>query len=420
MTGPGTGEKERRVAPGTEVLAGKTVLLISPQPWDHIPVSKHHYALELASRGNRVFFLERPDPGRPCAPTVTRLPDHPGVAIVRYRPWIPSAVRYHAARVLGGLLRREVRGILRALPAPPDVVWCFDPNAFPDLAAFGAPLTIYHPVDRLERRHQVAVARSADLVLSVSPEILASVDGAGVPTRFVHHGLAPPFAALARAGLKTTPSPRAPGPLRVGYAGNLVRPAIDRTAIRAMVEAHPAVEFHFWGPRTPTPLERPRADPDAIAFPGELERHRNARFHGALPPSRLASALQRMDCLLLAYDRDRQYDRSNAHKILEYLSTGRVIVSSRIALYAGEPDLVRMPERDDGPLSALLPETLDALPRLNDPGLQDRRRRLALEHTYTRQLDRIDAIVSRLDGPETCREPRPLIPLGPLTPEHES
>src|SRR5690606_833073 len=38
----------------------KNVLIISPEPWDHIFVSKHHYAIHLAQRGNKVFFLNPP------------------------------------------------------------------------------------------------------------------------------------------------------------------------------------------------------------------------------------------------------------------------------------------------------------------------------------------------------------------------
>src|SRR5690606_6788212 len=43
-----------------EYLNNKNILLISPEPWSHIFVSKHHYAIELAKRGNYVYFLNPP------------------------------------------------------------------------------------------------------------------------------------------------------------------------------------------------------------------------------------------------------------------------------------------------------------------------------------------------------------------------
>ncbi len=38
----------------------KTILLISPESWGKSFVSKHHYAVELAKKGNIVYFLNPP------------------------------------------------------------------------------------------------------------------------------------------------------------------------------------------------------------------------------------------------------------------------------------------------------------------------------------------------------------------------
>ena len=40
-------------------LTDKAILLISPQPWNHVRISKHHYAEALAGHNN-VLFLEPP------------------------------------------------------------------------------------------------------------------------------------------------------------------------------------------------------------------------------------------------------------------------------------------------------------------------------------------------------------------------
>lgn len=39
----------------------KTILIISPEPWGKMMISKHHYALELAKLGNEVYFLNPPN-----------------------------------------------------------------------------------------------------------------------------------------------------------------------------------------------------------------------------------------------------------------------------------------------------------------------------------------------------------------------
>ena len=38
------------------ILKDKSILIVSPEPWAHLFVSKHHYAVHLAQRGNKVFF----------------------------------------------------------------------------------------------------------------------------------------------------------------------------------------------------------------------------------------------------------------------------------------------------------------------------------------------------------------------------
>ena len=42
-------------------LTNKKILIISPQFWGKMLISKHHYAVELANRGNEVFFLNPPN-----------------------------------------------------------------------------------------------------------------------------------------------------------------------------------------------------------------------------------------------------------------------------------------------------------------------------------------------------------------------
>ncbi len=44
-----------------DMLNDKTILIISPQEWGKMLLSKHHYALELAKAGNIFYFLNPPD-----------------------------------------------------------------------------------------------------------------------------------------------------------------------------------------------------------------------------------------------------------------------------------------------------------------------------------------------------------------------
>ena len=364
----------------------RTVLIISPQPWDHLLISKHHYALELAERGNRVFFLEPPDPRASAPVQVREAPQNPLVRIISYRPAFPFAIRFHARPIYDRMILWQIRSLKAAISRPIDVVWSFDFNLFSNLKAFGPKLSIFHPVDPLSQQHQINVARSADAVFSVSEKILANFRHMNVPRWFINHGLSRPFEGIARNPTVDTGNARQPA---AGYAGNLMRRPVNRPVLRAMVESNPGVAFHFWGTSEGTV----EADAESIRFVDFLRSAQNVILHGAVTPEELATQLQAMDCMVLAYSENpRESDRSNSHKILEYLSTGKVVVSSRISTYEKEPELLRMPDSDDDSgLPALLQDTIARLPEFNSERVQSLRRTFALDNTYAKQLDRIES-----------------------------
>src|SRR5258708_22709995 len=364
----------------------RPVMIISPKPWDHLLISKHHYALELAERGNRAFFLDPPDPQVSSRVQLRKAPQNPRIRIISYRPAFPFVIRFHARPVYDRMILWQIRTLKAAISQPIDVVWSFDFNLFSNLKAFRSGLSVFHPVDPLSQPHEISVARSADAVFSVSEKILENFRHLKVPRWFINHGLSRPFEEIAR---NPTVDPAAGRLPRVGYAGNLMRRPVNRSVLRAMVESNREVEFHFWGTAEPTD----EADAEAIRFVEFLRGAQNVIVHGAVSPVELANQLQDMDCTVLAYSEDaRESDRSNSHKILEYLSTGKVVVSSRISTYEKEPELLRMPDTDDdAALPALLQDTLARLPEFNAERLQSLRRDFALDNTYAKQLDRIES-----------------------------
>jgi glycosyltransferase involved in cell wall biosynthesis len=370
------------------LLEGQKVLLISPQPWDHIHLSKHHYAIELARRGNEVFFLGPPDDAADAGIRVESVPGVPLVRVIRYRLAIPAAVRIHMRPMFDLLLRRTVAKIREATGSI-DVVWCFDFNLFADLGVFGAPLNLFHPVDRLSQPAHVEVGRSADAIFSVSDRILSSFTHVDVPRFFINHGLSEPFARLASQAAES--SARKSGPPRIGYAGNLTRPPLNRVILSRMVAETSNAEFHFWGPYEMPEGGAMEAATESREFVRFLREAPNVVLHGPVASDVLAAEIQEMDCFVLSYSlHSTESDRSNSHKILEYLSTGKVIVSSRISTYAEREDLLRMPAGDDdAELPGLLLDTISRLDEWNATSMRNARKAFALDNTYSKQVDRI-------------------------------
>ena len=387
------------------MLVGKRILLLSPNPWGTMRVSKHHYAEALARRGNSVYFLEPPHGRWRTRPSVRTTDAADGVVVIEPGVGAPLVARYKAARVYGLMLRSYVRRVVAAIGGPPDIVWCFDSNTYPDLSWFGAPLRIYHPVDFTAGPVAPRVASTADVIFCVAPEILAQFGSTRVPRIVIPHGLAEAFARRARE--RTVSAPARDGARRVGYVGNLFHAGVDHAVLRALVDAHPDVEFHFWSPGRFRESTLSGSDSREVQESVTTLRARlNVVSHDPAPPAELAAAFEGMDVLLLCYDVRRDPNGGvNSHKVLEYLSTGRVVVSSRISAYAGTGDLVRMPDAEDNArLPALFADTLRHLDLFNAPPLQRRRIELALDNTYERQVERVErALVGLAPGASVGR-----------------
>jgi len=145
------------------ILRGKKILLISPQSWDKVKVSKHHYALTLAGMGNDVYFLNPPLSGKGAS--FEKKPGaEPGITVVSYRPALPTKLRFRFRKLFDLLMRREVKRLVRRIGVHFDIVWSFEPNLYTDLRTFGASCRIFHPVDLFEQASALDTAASADIV----------------------------------------------------------------------------------------------------------------------------------------------------------------------------------------------------------------------------------------------------------------
>ncbi len=115
-------------------------------------------------------------------------------------------------------------------------------------------------------------------------------------------------------------------------------------------------------------------------------------LHGAVPASVLAKEFQRMDAFLICYDVTKDQSKgTNYHKVIEYISTGKVIISNNITTYQDLPDLVVMVQaRDDNrELPKLFKEVMENLPLYNREQLYEKRKAFALNNTYEKQVERI-------------------------------
>lgn len=302
-----------------------------------------------------------------------------------------ETLRFHARPIYSWMEKLLIVKLAKALP-PLDLVWSFDRNRFIELRKFGARKVIYHPVDSVTQAHQLLPARDADQVFCVSRTILAPFINRTTPSAFLPHGVSPAFAKLAARGAGWV-YPQ--GPIKVGFAGNLLRPIIARTVILSLMETNPEVEFHFWGQSE----LRGNVDIRTIEFVDSLKAFPNCRLRGIQSADVFASQLEEIDIFLLAYQpdpKDPDFDFSNSHKVLEYLSMGRVVLSSPLSEYENlDPDFIVFAEGNTmqsfiGQFTRILAE----LKYLNGSVLERQRRAYALGNCYSSHWLKIESIIN--------------------------
>ena len=363
-----------------------TALIISPQPWEHLQISKHHYARELAGCGVEVYFLDPPSSGVSGLCIVDS--GVPNLKVVRYPAPCYQRLRFHSRPVYDLLERGLVRRIRQAIGKPLDLVWSFDFNLFVKLRAFRGQWTIFHPVDPLCGSHHYRAAAAADIVLSVSESILAPLRYVMAAAHVVPHGVAPAFASLAA----TNEAWHLPADgIKVGYTGNLTRAFIATDVILELARTHPEISFYFWGNTSGSP-----GSCEAAAFLRVLDALPNCHLRGALGTDELADEMKEMDAFLLAYrTHPTESDLSNSHKLLEYLSTGRVVIASPLSEYAGAPpDVIRFAVDNDIPsFQTAFGDMLSRLEELNSAALVRARRDIALANTYRHHWQCIHALL---------------------------
>jgi hypothetical protein len=386
------------------LLQNKSILILSPQSWGKMMLAKHHYALELAKTGNRVYFLNPPDnqqwslKGAGKRIRIRVSAESPNLSIIDQELYFPYKLKYHARPAYNFFIKKQIRDILKVIGTPLDMLWSFDlGNLFPIRYFPDNMYKVFHPVDEPGDRHAIDAASGARILFSVTREILDKYAFYKIPSYFINHGVADEF-------IKDSPAAFMNGkPVRIGMSGNLLRQDLDRKILLLIVQENPELEFHFYGSYIAGDSNiGAGTDAETKTFVDQLKTFKQVVLHGVLNTKELATQLNTMDILLISYDIEKDQSRgTNYHKVMEYLSTGKVIVSNNITTYADEPELIRMTKERSGnqELPVLFRETVRNLSFYNSPDLIKKRRDFARRNTYKNQLELIGEKIESRNKP---------------------
>jgi hypothetical protein len=372
----------------------KTIFIISYENWGKMLMSKHHYALELAKMGNRVFFINHPDKRKELRRGEVRVEptEYGGLQVVRHRLFHPYFLKFKLRLVYNFFIRLHIQKIIKTVGQKPDVVWSFDSGNTLPLKLFPSKsIRILMPVDGpFWHKEELLSAEEVDVIISVTPEILSRFERLKKPMLLLGHGVSPVFFE------QTQPSKNG-GPVRIGYSGSLIRSDLDVQNFLKIIKAHPQNIFEFWGEYDPfkSNIHMPQdVQQSTLEFINELKALPNVKLHGPVHVDELAKGIQGMDAFLICYNIK---SCQNSHKILEYLSTGKVIISNHFSFYEGEnADLLEMidVDGDSTQITELFTRVINHLDQFNSSLNVQRRISFAKSHAYSENIKKIQDFVN--------------------------
>ncbi len=370
----------RNLTPSVDPFAGG-VLIVSPEPWDSLRVSKHHYATTLAARGSSVFFLNPPDASVDGI-SIQRVSESPGVSVVS-APRVSPGLRFYPAVLRRWMERRWLSRLEKAAACRINVIWLFENSRFYDMRFGGSRLKIYHQVDLNQDFHAKAAAATADICLCTTDAIARRLRAVRPDVHKVHHGTAIVDEVPGTLDLR----PFQNGGIHATCIGNLDSEYVDIAALANLARTYPHVTFHFVGTcGEASPLRR------------ECGAAANVTWWGKLPYTEIPALTSHSDVLLVAYRSDVFRDQlASPHKFMEYLLSGKAVVCSYTDEYKDKRHLVAMADPGQ-PLAEAFEHAITDLDHLNAPHRMAERRAFALDHCYENQLARIERIVLASTG----------------------
>lgn len=344
-------------------LKNKSILLISPQPWQHIQVSKHHYAIKLAERGNKVYFLNPPS-----TEYEERYTAYENLRELDYGGFWPG-LHYLPAWMRKINQRRVFRRLAKLVGTTFDIIWSFDNSVFYDFDCFPkASLTISHIVDLNQEFQHKRASSSAQFCFGVIPEIVKRHEKYNARSYLIRHGVnlhQPQYLIKKLPGGNSK---------KTVYFGNLAMPHLDWQLLEKAAHHLSEIDFIFIG-----------SNHDQVP----VRNLENVLFVPQVDSKQLVDYMHLADVLLLFYSPDYFTSYASPHKLLEYLSSGKPIVSTIIKEYQHHQDLIYQANNENEWIK-LLQKALSE----KDVNVVTKRKQLAEANTYEQRIKEMEKILA--------------------------
>lgn len=400
-----------RIPPCPSALRGRDVVVLSHQRWGSHFTPIHGTALRLAQH-NRVLFMEPPDSAatllrdrtaRAALGRTFRRLDRFGGNLGVYN--VPPL--FLPFQPYSGLIRRSidrtylgmVRDGMRQMALRDPVLWIYQFNTVGVAAALAPALTVYECFEEtaeFTRRERVRryiretdgrLCSQADVVIVPNEQMRAAraalsraIHVLPWPVDVEHYGQAMDPALPIPADLQAIRRPI------IGFYGNMDACRFDVPLVVALARRRPEWSFvligGFWPGFDPAPL---RAEP-------------NIHCLGARPLAELPAYVKGFDVSVIPYAVNSFTRSITPLKLMEYLATGKPVVSSALPAAQAHANVLRTAgtvEEFEAALSAALADPTAGLAERLD---------VAREHDWAHYMQRKTAIAAEaLDAREAAR-----------------
>ncbi len=349
------------------------ILIISPEPWNHIFVSKHHYATHLAKMGYSVYFLN--PPSRSWKKQTDK--SH-NVMIIDYTGF-PSGLRFYPTLFRELVTKKVFDKIENFISSKIDILWNFDSSVFYSAKLISSETKkIFHRVDLNQNFNDSIAGKNSDLCVASSSVIYEEMSKYSNSLIQINHGVNTEQKKLSHniPGANSN---------KAIYAGNLSLKYIDWNAIYNCIIQNETVDFIFIGPN--------HDNFDLDNNPTEEFKEKsynlpNTFWVNPIESSCLQSFYKEASVLFLAY-RDQFYKQvSNPHKMMEYLLSGKPILATYTIEYKHIQDIIYM-TKTNNEFGSAMKDLFKNYSYWNSPYLIEKRKSLAFENTYEKQIQRI-------------------------------
>lgn len=352
-------------------LEGKNIVIISPDSWDFLPVSKHHYARVLSEKNN-VYFIN------PITKLARATKPEGNVKVIRKYKSIRGLSRLPKT-IAKGLMKAEINAILKQVEGQIDVVWSFDSSRLYYLDLFNASVTIAHIVDFTEAFNLKELIGSANISLAPSDVILENLKKYGEHVYKINHGFVSPDSdKFSRKELGGK------GDKKGVYIGNLDIPYFDWKALSMLATHYEDIDFVLIGP----------ISDETVQSNKEVLSRENVLRIAKIPSEEVGNSLRSADFCFQLYDNQMNPDQlHNPHKTMQYLGSEQPVF---VNFTPGYPRELLFEYKDKTEVIIRFGDFLENLEELQSDKERSKRRNFALANTYEMQIRRIEQLISEV------------------------